>query len=357
MATGETVKYGVPVKAGPMDSVLLKDYAPACSLVVPRTHVPKARYPVIDVHAHSSMNCMETPADVEAWVQRMDQVGVALSVVLTEAVGSDFDRQVELFLGRHADRFQVYCGLDTTDIEASDYAQRAARELERCYRAGARGVGELTDKGWGLQASEQTARPRAQRLRLDDPRLDPFWEKCAELQLPVNVHIADHPSCWQPLGPNQERTPDFQGFNLSGKDVPSYEELLATRDRVLARHPQTRFIFCHLSNQGNDTAALARLLERFPNLFLDISARDYELGRQPRTASQFLTRHRDRILFGTDMGWEQQMYEAWWRLLETADEYIPGRVWWRCYGLELPDGTLRHLYRDNALRLLNWTPR
>lgn len=147
------------------------------------------------------------------------------------------------------------------------------------------------------------------------------------------MHIADRPSCWKPLGPNQERTPDFQHFNVSGKDVWSYDELLAMRDRLLARHPETRFIFCHLSNQGNDSAALAKALDRFPNLFLDISARDYELGRQPRTARSFLARYRDRILLGTDMGHEQQMYEGWWRLLETADEYIPGRIWWRYYGL------------------------
>ncbi|MBI4660286.1 MAG: amidohydrolase family protein, partial [Verrucomicrobia bacterium] len=328
------VKYGINVKEGPMDTLLLKDYTPASSLVVPRTPVAKARYPVIDVHSHSSMNRIKTPADVEAWVRRMDQVGVQVSIVFTEATSADFDRQADLFLKSHQDRFQVYCGLDVTNIEAPDYPERAARELERCYRRGARGVGEITDKGWGVQASEGTALPRAKRLRLDDPRLDLFWKKCAELQLPINVHIADHPSCWQPLGPRQERTPDFQGFNLAGKDVPTYEELLATRDRVLARHPETRFIFCHLSNQGNDTASLARALEKFPNLYLDIAARDYELGRQPRTARQFLARYRDRVMFGTDMGWEQQMYEGWWRLLETADEYLPGRIWWPYYGLE-----------------------
>jgi predicted TIM-barrel fold metal-dependent hydrolase len=354
-APAPQVKFGINIKEGPMDTLLLKDYAPASSLVVPRTLVAKARYPVIDVHTHSSMNRIRTSADVEAWLRRMDQVGVQVSVVFTEATGASFDQQAELFLKSHADRFQVYCGLDVTNIEAPDYPERAARELERCYRRGARGVGEITDKGWGVQASEANALPLTKRLRLDDPRLDLFWKKCAQLNLPVNTHIADHPSCWQPLGPQQERTPDFQGFNLSGKDVPSYAELLASRDRVLTRHPKTRFIFCHLSNQGNDTAALGRALEKFPNLYLDISARDYELGRQPRTAHQFLVRYQDRVMFGTDMGSEQSMYEGWWRLLETADEYLPGRIWWPYYGLELPDSLLKSLYRDNALKLLNWT--
>ncbi len=351
----QAVKYGIRVQAGPMDSLLVKDYAPASSLVVPQTRVPKARFPVIDVHSHTSMSNIKTPEDVAAWVRTMDETGVETSVVFTGAIGEQFDRQAEMYLKPHAGRFQVWCSLDTANIDAPDYPERAVRELVRCYQKGARGVGELSDKGWGLQANEDRALPRNRRLRVDDPRLDLFWKKCAELKLPVNIHIADHPSCWQPLGPNQERTPDFQHFNLSGKDVSSYQELLAMRERLLARQPETTFIFCHLSNQGNDTAELAKVLDRYPNLYLDISARDYELGRQPRTSLRFLTRYRDRILFGTDMGRDKQMYEGWWRLLETADEYIPGRIWWRYYGLELPEHLLRSLYRENALKILNWS--
>ena len=344
------MKYGVEVQPGPMDSILLKDYAPASSLSVPETFVPRARFPVIDVHTHSSMSDIKTPEDVDAWVRTMDEVGIERSIVFTDAAGDEFDRQVELYK-RYPDRFQLWCGLDTRNIDAPDYPQRAAAELARCYQKGARGAGELSDKGWGFQGGQI---PRDKRLHADDPRLDAFWQKCAELKAPVNIHIADHPSCWQPLGPNQERTPDFQHFNMRGKDVPSYEELLAKRDRLLARHPQTTFIFCHLSNQGNDTAALAKVLDRFPNLYLDISARDYEIGRQPRTAAKFLARYKDRILFGTDMGREKHMYQTWWRLLESADEYLPGRIWWRYYSLELPPETLKPLYRENALRILNW---
>ena len=351
----QTVKYGIRVQAGPMDSILLKDYAPESSLVVPVTRLPKARFPVIDVHTHTSMSNIKTPEDVAAWVRTMDEVGVEKSVVFTGAIGEAFDRQVNLYLKKYPDRFQLWCSLDTTNFDAPDYSDRAVRELVRCYQKGARGLGELTDKGWGLQASEERALPRDKRLRIDDPRMDAVWRKCAELKLPVNLHIADHPSCWRPLGPHQERTPDFQHFNLYGKDVSSYEELLAMRDRLLARHPKTTFIFCHFSNQGNDTAALSKVLDRYPNLYLDLSARDYEIGRQPRTARQFLTRYRNRILYGTDMGREKQMYEGWWRLLETADEYIPGRIWWRYYGLELPAPLLKALYRDNALHLLNWS--
>jgi predicted TIM-barrel fold metal-dependent hydrolase len=355
------VKYGVPVVSGPMDSVLLKDYTPDSSLVVPATKVDKARFPVVDFHTHARMNNIKTAEDVRNWLKIMDEVGIQTSIVYTDAIGDDFEKVAALYRP-YGKRFILYCAIDTRNIGAPDYPQRVVRELERCYRNGARGVGELSDKGWGMASGmgavegEFQKLPRNQRMHPDDRRLDAFWEKCAELKLPVSLHVADHPSCWQPLGPHQERTPDFQTFSLYGKDVPSYQELLDARNRAVAKHPHTTFVACHLGNQGNDLASLAKDLDRYPNLYVDIAARDYELGREPRTALKFLTKYKDRALFGTDMGNDREMYRAWWRLLETGDEYIPGRLWWRQYGLELPAPVLQAIYRDNAVRILNWKP-
>jgi predicted TIM-barrel fold metal-dependent hydrolase len=349
--SGSVMKFGVRVQPGPMDSVLLKDYDPEVSLEVPVTQVQKARFPVIDVHSHSGQSHIHTPADVDDWVRTMDEVGIETTVVFTGATGAEFDRQAALF-SRYPNRFQLFCSLDTDNIEAADYPQRAAKELERCYRKGARGVGEITDKGSGIQKGSL---PKEKRLHFDDDRLGPVWETCARLKLPVNVHIADHPSAWKPLGPHQERTADFQAFNQYGKDVLSYEELLETRRLLLSKHPKTTFIACHLGNQANNLAALSKALDRYPNLYLDISARDYEIGRQPRAAARFLAKYKDSVIFGTDMERAASMYRGWWRLLETADEFIPGRLWWRYYGLELPDPILESLYRGNAKRILNWS--
>lgn len=338
-------------RSGPMDQILLKDYRPETSLLVPQTHVAKARFAAIDVHSHTYARTAE---EIAQWVRTMDTVGVERTVLLTGATGERFDSLVEAFVRPYPSRFQVYCGIETADAEASDYSRRAVAELERCYKRGARGVGEVTDKGSGLTRGERL--PRNRRLHVDDDRLDPFWSRCGELNVPINLHIADHPSCWRAPDERQERSPAFQQFNQFGDDVPSYEELLEKRDRLLSKHPKTTFIACHLSNQGNDLASLSKVLDRFPNLYVDISARDYEVGRQPRTAAKFLAQYKDRVLFGTDQGLEQRMYEAWWRLFETADEFIPGSNWWRHYGLELPDSVLEPMYRENARKLLNWDP-
>lgn len=339
---------GVSVKPGPMDTILLKDHAPRSSVVTQETFVPKAKYPAIDSHVHV---VGRTPEEVAEWVRTMDEVGMETSLVLTGSIGEEFDALVDSLPKAYPGRFMLYCGMDRTDIDKPDYSKRVVEELVRCHEMGACGVGEISDKGLGF--TRNPSLPPNKRLHPDDPRLDAFWEKCADLKMPVNLHVADHPSCWTPLDVFQERTPDYQHFNLYDKDVPSFDELIAKRDRTLEKHPRTIFIACHMGNQGHNLAALAKAMEKYPNLYLDTSARDYEIGRTPRASVKFLNKYKDRILFGTDMGREKSMYQIHWRLLETADEYIPGRVGWRYYGLELPDSTLKALYRDTAKKIFN----
>ena len=324
-------------------------------MIAAHTFLPKAKFSAIDVHIHNYPEQEEGNSPREAlaeWVKTQEELGIETSVLLTGATGEEFDRLVEMYIKPYPDRFQLYCGIEMTDIESPDYPERAVAELVRCYKMGARGVGEITDKGYGLTKDSKLA--PEERLHHDDPRLDPFWEKCAELNIPVNVHIADHPSSWQAPDVFRERTPIFQQFNQHDDDGLNYGELLEILPRMLEKHPKTKVIACHLANLGNDLERLGKLLDKYPNLSLDISARDYEVGRQPRAAAKFLAKYSDRVLFGTDLGMDKDMYQSGWRLLESADEHMTGRVWWRYYGLELSDPILEALYRGNAKNILNW---
>lgn len=351
---GEWNGPGVNPGPGPMDGVLLKNYAPRSTVVSQHTKVPKARLPVIDVHSHhyareSKGNVKD---QISKWVETQKEVGVDKTVILAGTTGESFDKMVKLYLEPFPDQFLLYCGLERKGIDTVDYPERAAKELERCYKMGARGIGELSDKGFGYTRDEKL-KPE-ERLHPEDDRLDLFWRKAAELGLPVVTHISDHPSAWTPPDVFQERTPIFQQYNKHGGSGEHYEDILKHLPAVVQKHPETTFIACHIANLGNDLQRVSDLLDRYPNLYLDISARDYEIGRTPRASKRFFEKYQDRVLYGSDMGMDKSMYQAWWRLLESDDEYMTGRVWWPYYGLDLSEDTLEALYRGNAERILNW---
>jgi hypothetical protein len=132
------------------------------------TTIPKARFPAIDVHVHID-NGGHTPESIAAWVKSMDDAGVEKTVVFTEATGAEFDRLADLYRETAPGRFQLWCGLDICDFEKPDYPERAAAELERCYRKGARGVGELSDMGHHGRFSRGLRRPSQAAARPAPP--------------------------------------------------------------------------------------------------------------------------------------------------------------------------------------------
>jgi predicted TIM-barrel fold metal-dependent hydrolase len=212
-------------------------------------------------------------------------------------------------------------------------------------------------KDFGLSIREADGR----LARIDDERYAPIFDKAAELRLPVMFHTADPTAFFTPINEHNERYEELAAhpdWSFANTGV-SRNDLLNQRDRVFARHPRTTFVGAHLAECGEDLARVARMLEAHPNVFIDISARVNELGRQPYRARELFLRFPDRILFGSDLLPDESMYRLYFRFLETADEYFDypshasrqGR--WSIYGLFLPDEVLRRVYRDNALKLLN----
>jgi predicted TIM-barrel fold metal-dependent hydrolase len=129
--------------------------------------------------------------------------------------------------------------------------------------------------------------------------------------------------------------------------------------RLVTRHPQTTFIGAHVGCYSENLPWVAALLDRCPNLSVDIAARISELGRQPYSTRRFFMQYADRILFGTDAGPEPEYYRLMYRFLETDDEYfnygtseIPAQGRWSIYGLYLPDDVLHKVYLQNARRVI-----
>ena len=313
---------------------------------VPVTTVAKARYPVIDMHAHPRY--AKTPEDVERWVEAMDAVGIQKSVLLTGAHGEEFDRIAELY-SRHSDRFELWCGFDYTGHDQPGFGPAAVAEFDRCVRKGAKGVGEEGDKGLGMGFGKATG------LHFDDARVAPLLEHCGELGIPVSVHVADPIWMYQKMDETNDGMMNAVKWRLDDKPgIVDHAGMIDVLERAVSRHPRTTFIAVHFANLDYDLAHLGQLLDRLPNLYADISARYAETAVIPRFAAQFITRYQDRLVYGTDMGRDPEMYRLTFRILETLDEhfYAPSFEYhWSYSGFGLDETVLKKLYQANARRV------
>jgi predicted TIM-barrel fold metal-dependent hydrolase len=347
-------KQGHPTTAAPVastspETILLKDYRPKSIYKVPVTEVSKAKYPVIDMHSHPYG---KTPAEIEQWVRNMDEVGIEKTMILVMATGAEFDETLRKY-SKHPDRFQVWCGLDLSGYNKPGFGPAAVKELERCHQAGARGVGEIHDKGEGLRSGKSAA----PGMHPDDPRMDAVWEKCGELGMPVSLHVADPIWMYQKMDRYNDGLMNAYYWRLDNKKgIVDLSGMIDIYEKTLARHRQTTFIACHFANLDYDLARLGEVLERNPNLYADISARYAETAPIPRFASQFYARHADRLVYGTDMGLDKPMYRVTFRILESTDEHFYAieqfSYHWALNGLGLSDDILKKVYHETAARIL-----
>jgi predicted TIM-barrel fold metal-dependent hydrolase len=254
------------------------------------------------------------------------------------------------------DRVRILTGFNFQNV-GPGWAEKAIQQLEADVKAGAVGVGEIM-KGFGLTVKK----PDGTRLHLDDPELGPIWDACARLNLPVFIHTADPQEFFGPMDNKNERWLELAIFadrRYPAGQFPAFEELMAERDRLFKQHPKTKFIAAHLGWHANDLARLSRMFDEMPNLYSEVGAVLYDLGRQPRAAHDFLVKYQDRILFGKDAFYPEE-YPYYWRVFETKDEYFDYyrnyHAFWKLYGLDLPDVVLKKLYFGNALKLTPGLP-
>jgi len=336
--------------SGNPEEILLKNYRPKSLYNIPETQLSKARYPIIDMHAHPNE---KTPEAVAQWVAIMDQVNVDRVIIMTQAYGDKFDAIYALY-AKYPKRFEVWCGLDYSGHDQPGFGPGAVAELERCYRVGARGVGELGDKGKGLFY----CKPQALGMHLDDPRMDPVLKKCAELNMPVNIHVADPKWMYEKMDETNDGLMNAFKWRLDDQPgIVGHAGMVDILERAVKRHPKTTFIACHFANCSHDLNRLGRLFDLYPNLFADISARYAETAPIPRFVGAFYAKYQDRLLYGTDMGANTSMYRVTFRILESLDEhfYETGLFGyhWSLHGFGLSDPILKKVYRDNALKILD----
>lgn len=331
-----------------------------------------ARIPKIDVHVHIA------PRLAGDAVRVLREHGIEIAINASGGIpggGAELSAQTaESTEGR----LLFYCNFPFNTVEQPDWAAFAVELLETCKRLGAKGLKIFKSLGLGITLADGSL------LAVDDPRLDPLFEKAGELGLPVLIHSGDPVAFFRPPTPDNERYEELEAHPEwsfhgnrpdNGQPWPSWEAVFAQFERRVARHPRTKFLGAHFGNAPEDPERVARLLERYPNLYVETGARIPEIGRHPPDRMRrIFERFQDRILFGTDFAYTPdgltlgsrgddhdrpedvpRFFAAHWRYFETAGRGLahptPIQGRWTIDGIALPRPILEKLYWRNAAAL------
>ncbi|GAB3490856.1 hypothetical protein GCM10027341_03110 [Spirosoma knui] len=344
----------VSTPAGPID---FEEYEPVSTLKVSEHKLGRSKYPFIDVHNHQYQ--MDN-GDLRPLVKQMDSLNMGLMVNLSGRGFSSnasestkfFDNALANIQKTNPKRIALFTNINFGEVNDKDWTAQAVKTLEDDVKKGARGLKIYKNLGFNVKDD------KGNRVRVDDPRLDPIWAKCGQLGIPVLIHTADPKPFWDPMDRFNERWLELKlhpGRKRSETNPVSWEQLIAEQHNVFRKHPKTTFIAAHMGWFPNDLNKLDSLMKVFPNMNVEIGAVIAELGRQPRASRKFFEKYQDRILFGKD-SWVPSEYATYFRVLETDDEYFPYHkkyhAFWRMYGMALPDEVLKKVYYKNALRII-----
>jgi uncharacterized protein len=325
----------------------IREYKPTSTLVVPQHPVPRAKFPVIDIHSHQPTPI--SASEFDQVMKGMEENNLRILVNLSGSSGDRLRRGIDaLRASKYKDRMVLFANVNFSGV-GPGFGAKAAAQLEQDINAGAMGLKIFKDLGMFDRKADGS------RLKVDEPELDPIWETCARMNVPVLIHIAEPQAFFDPLDYTNERWLELALYpDRRHQTGVRFEELMTERNNMIKRHPNTRFILAHFGWHANDLARAGKLLDENPNVYFDVAAVLYDFGRQPRAAHDFFVKYQDRILFGKD-SYQPDEYPYYWRVFETNDEYFDYyrdyHAFWKLYGIGLPDPVLRKLYYQNALKL------
>jgi predicted TIM-barrel fold metal-dependent hydrolase len=354
-ASAQDIQYRGDANAEKRMTLLLKDWDPKPMLHASSHKVPRAKFYVIDIHNHVNDAGGVHGADVapSEVVRGMDQANVKTVVILTGMWGEKLQGVLDKMVKPYPDRFVVFAQMDWSKIDDPNFSAEMVAQLDDAVKRGARGLKVLKD--WGLGVKDKSGK----LVPIDDPRMDPVWEACGKLGIPVAIHSTDPEAFFTPTDAKNERYEELMhnpSWSFYGAAFPAKQQLLEQRNHVVAKHPHTTFVALHVANWPENLDTVSDWLRQYPNMYVELGARQAELGRQPRRAAKFFAEFQDRILFGTDSEPVPAVYANYFRWLETGDEYFPysgypGQGRWMIYGMELSDSILEKVYHKNAEKI------
>jgi hypothetical protein len=255
---------------------------------------------------------------------------------------------------------------DTAGWGTNWWSEKVISYLDKAVSNGA-----VTVKFWkniGMTVHDRSGK----FIMVDDPGLDPVIEYIISKNLPVTGHLGEPRNCWLPLDQMTVSSdssyfaehPEYHMF--LHPEYPTYEDQIKTRDNMLERHPDLKFIGCHLGSLEWNVDSLAKRLDKFPNMAVDMSARvchlQYQSAQDRIRVRDFCIKYKDRLLYGTDSGddgeadperFRKNMHDTWlddWKYFTSDEEMTSDKFRGIFKGLKLPKEVVDKIYSGNAIK-------
>lgn len=318
----------------------------------------------VDMHTHIHTDVL----DFVAMGRRDEMRFLSMAVHNRDAKQMQFLHRTTYFQHRaNPDQIAAVVSFPMKGWDEPDWQANTIKYLDDAIARGA--IGVKVWKNIGMEFRDK----KGDLVMIDHPQFDAVIDHIRKRNMVLIAHLGEPKNCWLPLEQmtvNNDRSyfeenPKYHMFKHP--EMPSYEDQIAARDRMLAKHPNLNFVGAHLASLEWSTDAMAEFLERSPNATIGCAARigqiQYQSQRDRQKVIDFFTKYQDRIMYGTDLAvgpkdLASEVYEKakkrWlseWRYFNTAEQIEIWELDEPVQGLRLPKSIVDKIYWQNAKRV------
>ena len=326
----------------------------------------------IDAHVHYAL-----PLEPEALIALMDKTGIDMANLVLVPHRQRLTAVPDALMAKakYPDRFYVFTSFDVSEYyrhgkQIGKYMAKFVHSMRRCGCDGLKII-----EGKPSMRKFMAAIPD-----FDLPCWEPLWDYAEKTQLPVLWHLNDPESCWG----DPEKAPRHIRLakELYDGTFPNNEDQYRQMENILQRHPNLKFIFAHLYFMSAQLPRLGDLLDRYPNIMVDITPGleiYVNLSHNIEEAQAFFEKYRDRILYGTDIGSRCVLADGFAplneaeclarmelidglfqpetdRLMKEDGRYLVNTDDFRLRGMNLSEEALENIYWRNFQRCVGVAP-
>ena len=314
----------------------------------------------IDAHVHVRYG------GTDFFEQAVDDNFKAVVIILDHYDIGTQHEYVEQQKRSHPEQFVYTTAFPISGWDEPAWQANTIEHLRKAFEAGASGV--KIWKNIGMEFKDQDG----MFVTIDNPKFDPIIDFIESQGKTLTAHLGEPRDCWLPLDEmlgtsNREYYEDHPQYHMyQHPEFLAYEEHIAAMERMLEKHPNVRYIGCHLASIEWSVRELAKSLDRFPNMAVDLAERIDDLQLLNRDeVRQFFVDYQDRLLYATDFGINEEddaqasmhkLHDIWmqdWTYFSTDSNMTIVGIDQTVKGLDLPPEVLKKIYRENALK---WYP-